>query len=117
GYGASAVRMIQRHPLSGVGVGAFNTYVRDVGAQLGWVSLETDNAQNWWRHQIAELGVLGSLGILAWTIAFAASAIFVRGNGDGPFVRGAVKGAIVGFAAASLVGMPGQVPLVALTFV
>ena len=32
-------------------------------------------------------------------------------------IAGAVNGAILGFAAASLVGVPGQVPLVALTFI
>ena len=111
------MRMIQDHPLAGVGVGTFNTYVRDVGRRFGWTYLEPDNAQNWWRQQLAELGVLGSLGALAWTILFLATAIFVRAERDRAPATGAAKGSIVGFAAASLVGVPGQVPLVAVTFI
>jgi hypothetical protein len=117
GYGAAAVRMIADHPLTGVGIGAFNTYVRDVGLRIGWAYLETDNAQNWWRHQLAELGVLGSVGPFAWTVLFliAASSIWSR-NAARSFI-GPTIGAVLGFAAASLVGVPGQVPIVAVTFI
>lgn len=117
GYGAAAVRMIEDDPLTGVGIGAFNTYVRDVGSRLGWDSLEPDNAQNWWRHQLAELGLLGSLGAFAWTFFLIAEVIALRRHDDAPLATGAIKGAIFGFASASLVGMPGQVPVVAVTFI
>jgi hypothetical protein len=114
GYGTAAVRMLKDHPLSGVGVGAFNTYVRDVGSWLGSMYLETDNAQNWWRHQLAELGLLGSLGLIAWT-AMVGKVVFSRGDRDA--LVGGCTGAVLGFAAASLVGVPGQIPLVGVTFI
>jgi hypothetical protein len=116
GYGAAAARMIEEHPLEGVGVGAFNTYVRDVGAWLGWNALEPDNAQNWWRHQLAELGVVGSVGAFAWTILLIV-AVFRQRTGQLRSITGAIIGAVVGFGVASIVGMPGQIPLVAVTFI
>jgi hypothetical protein len=33
--------------------------------------LPFDNAQNWWRHQVAELGVVASLPVLIWSLLIA----------------------------------------------
>ncbi|MEQ1730125.1 MAG: hypothetical protein ABL982_17290, partial [Vicinamibacterales bacterium] len=63
GYGPSAVRMIQAYPWTGVGVGMFHSLASSfAGNRL----LPPDNAQNWLRHQVAELGLLGSAPWLLW---------------------------------------------------
>lgn len=116
GYGSVAMAIIKDEPLAGVGIGTFHTvgveYSRSV---VGWV-LPADNAQNWLRHQVAELGVLGSLGLVCWTLL--AIPMLAR-PATVPELRlqtTAVKATILGFALASMLGMPGQNVIVALTF-
>ncbi len=59
GYGPASLAVIADHPLVGVGPGALATVISDYGqVELG-VRLPPDNAQNWWRQQFAELGVIG----------------------------------------------------------
>ena len=61
--------MIREHPWSGVGVGSFLTLVHDYAGSLG-LDIPPDNAQNWFRQQVAELGVLGSLACFGWCLLF-----------------------------------------------
>jgi hypothetical protein len=108
--------MIVDSPLVGVGVGSFHILVPDVGFQLGHGRLEPDNAQNWFRHQLAEFGLLGSLGWILWVarflrLLFAASPVAARS-----VPVGIVRGVLVALGLASLVGMPTQNSALALTF-
>ena len=64
GYGPTSMAVIADHPWVGVGPGVFATVVADYGRATVGTRLPPDNAQNWWRQQIAELGVLGGLGSL-----------------------------------------------------
>ena len=38
----------------------------------GYTIPQPDNAQNWWRHHLAELGLVGSMPLLWWCVVFAA---------------------------------------------
>ncbi len=77
-------------------------------------ALPPDNAQNWYRHQFAEFGLFGSLAWIAWVVLFA---MFVlRGRKDAPSAAWTGRGVLVAFAAISLLGMPGQEIVVAMTF-
>ena len=71
GYGTVALRMIRDYPLVGVGVGSFNWLAPDYWRVLSNDKLPFDNAQNWWRHQVAELGIIGGLPLLAWSVLVA----------------------------------------------
>ena len=63
--------MIGEHPLLGVGVGSFHLLTADYGALTGYEGhLVPDNAQNWFRHQLAEFGILGGLGWITWVAMF-----------------------------------------------
>jgi hypothetical protein len=114
GYGAAAVGIIMESPWVGVGVGMFHPMVPRFGVTPGGAPLIADNAQNWYRHQVAEFGLLGSLGWIAWVVLF------------GPFVlrcrpeeaAGAwgVRASLVGFALLSCLGMPSQEPAITITF-
>ena len=61
--------MVKDHPIEGVGVGMFHTLVHDFGTLRGY-DIPADNAQSWFRHMIAELGLLGR----------SAGAVVVRGS-------------------------------------
>jgi len=116
GYGLVAVAMIKDAPLQGVGIGVFHRLTGEYGTLLLGAPLPADNAQNWPRHQLAELGALGSIGPLIWI----ALIIAVLVGGPAPPERRsrvlAIKYVIAGFGVASLLGMPGQNVLVALSF-
>lgn len=113
GYGLAADAMLREFPLFGVGVSFFHALVSYMPpvAQMGLVP---DNAQNWYRHQFTEFGLIGSLGWIAWVSGFA---FFVlRRQPAAPPLAWTARGMLVAFAAVSLVGMPGQDISVVITF-
>ena len=116
-YGATATIMIRQHPLVGVGAGGFAILVPDYSGSVGSpFILPRDNAQNWYRHQLAEFGLLGSLGWILWTVSFGWFVLVsVTASSERPSFA-VLKGAIVALALVSLVGMPTQNTAVALTF-
>ena len=108
--------MIREHPWAGVGVGTFHTLVRDFAMVTTHRPLVPDNAQSWYRHLLAELGLLGSLPWIAWCAVFVAT-LFSRAAGDRDrFSLGVLRGAFVGFGIIALIGMPGQSLTVIMTF-
>lgn len=117
GYGPAAIQMVQEHPIAGVGIGAFHTLVRDFGRLRGYDcddALTPDNAQQWLRHTVAELGVIGTLPVLWWCVLLA-MLMFGRG-GEDRLAVGLIRGALLGFAVASIFGMPAQSAAVLITF-
>ncbi|MDO8793968.1 MAG: hypothetical protein Q7J25_05050 [Vicinamibacterales bacterium] len=116
GYGPAAVQMIVEHPWAGVGVGTFHTLVNDFAMLVNGKALVPDNAQSWYRHLLAELGLLGSLPWIAWCIVFV-STLFSRAPADRDrFSLGILRGVLVGFGIIAVIGMPGQSLTVIMTF-
>jgi hypothetical protein len=108
---------VRSFPVFGVGIGSFDPMVGDLYYSRGPAFLLTpDNAQNWWRHQFAELGGIGGILALAWTCLLLVHLVRARPNRDDAVVAAALRGTFAGFAVASLVGGPGQNPAVALCF-
>jgi hypothetical protein len=100
-----------------VGVAGFNYQYGEVLYRVWKAERPPDNAQNWYRQQLAELGVVGSLGWIIWMALFAWMLIRCP-DADGTRVTsGAVKGAILGMAAASMLGMPTLDAAVSISFV
>lgn len=116
GYGTSAVQMLREFPWSGVGVGAYHVLVPDYSRLFAGVTLPFDNAQNWWRHQVAELGVPAALPVLLFSLAIAWRAVAGRNRPARSGVTVVVRALVVGVGAASLLGVPTQNPLVLLWF-
>lgn len=114
-YGPAAHLMIREHPFVGVGVGAFYTLVEQYSRRVGRV-VTVDNAQNWYRHQLAELGIVGSLPWIVWFVLFARFLFGTHGEGGERVPAGVVKAALVGLGVTSLFGMPTQNAGVAFTF-
>ena len=113
GYGTAASLMIRQYPWFGGGVGSFQSLLPEFADGTG-NSIPPDNAQNWYRHQLAEFGIVGSVGWIAFVVAFA---VFVlRRRTNEPRLVWSARGALIAFAAISFVGMPGQEITVAVTF-
>jgi hypothetical protein len=116
GYGPAAVEMIKEHPVAGVGIGTFHTLVHDFSRVATGRDIPPDNAQNWFRHLFAELGLLGSLPWIAWVVLFCRALFTGVARHPDRFTLGALRGALVGFGLASILGVPGQSLPVVLTF-
>lgn len=114
GYGPAAIQMVKEHPIEGIGVGTFHALVIDYAKVRGY-SIPTDNAQNWFRHIVAEFGLLGSIPMLWWCIVFARQLFAKRTQGDRLSI-GMLRGVLIGFVIASIFGMPAQSIAIILTF-
>jgi len=115
GYGTAALMMIREHPLAGIGLGAYHVLVPDYRVFVGQ-TMPFDNAQNWWRHQAAELGILGGATLFAWSGLLIWKVLFGRTAPRQQFTAIAVRGLLAGLGVCSLLGMPTQSPLVLLWF-
>ena len=116
GYGPVATRMVHDYPFTGVGIGSFNWMAPDYWREIANDKLPFDNAQNWWRHQVAELGLIASLPILFWSVWMAWLVLTRRASGAHRLETQTLRGLLIGIGAASLVGMPTQNPMVLLMF-
>jgi hypothetical protein len=99
----------------GVGIGLFNLSGAALPTSIA-VGLPADNAQNWWRHHVAELGFVGAAGLLIWTVVFGVFLIRTSADGERRIPAAALKGSLVGLGLISLVGMPTQSLPVTMTF-
>jgi hypothetical protein len=114
-YGEIAARMVWEYPLTGVGIGAYHWLAPDYMRATFNQELAFDNAQNWWRHQLAELGLLGALPVLAMSIVFIWLTMRGARRARGDHVA-TVRGLVAGLGIVSLVGMPTQDPVVLMAF-
>ena len=116
-YGTAALEMVAEHPFVGVGVGGFMYQHGEVLYRMNRTERPPDNAQNWYRQQLAELGVLGSLGWIACLVVFMWMLARYRDVDQRGVMAGAAKGAILGLAAASMLGIPTQDAAASITFI
>ncbi|HEY6223589.1 MAG TPA: O-antigen ligase family protein, partial [Gemmatimonadales bacterium] len=116
GYGTVAVRMIRDYPLTGVGIGSYNWMASDYWRVIANDRLPFDNAQNWWRHQVVELGVVGALPVIAWSL-LVAWLVFTRRTPPANRIETAtIRGLLIGLGIASMLGVPTQNPIALLIF-
>ncbi|HKH73470.1 MAG TPA: O-antigen ligase family protein [Vicinamibacterales bacterium] len=112
GYGPIALRMTREYPLTGVGAGSYRALAPDYHRAMANDALPLDNAQNWWRHQIAELGVFGGALVIAFSVLVGWRVITGREAGRDVAAASTVRGLLLGLGIVSLFGMPTQNPLV-----
>ena len=116
GYGSIAMRIVAEYPFTGVGAGAFRYLAPDYWRAMEDKQLEPDNAQNWWRHQAAELGLIGGITVLLWSVVLAWHVVTKPARSTKVLPGWTVRGLLAGVGVCSLVGMPTQNPLVLLWF-
>ena len=115
-YGQAAHQIIGDYPLTGVGIGTYQHVAADYRRREHNERLSFDNAQNWWRHQAAELGLLGALPLFAWSALLAWQVVFGRSRSDRPFDATVVRGLLLALGICSIVQVPTQTPVVLLWF-
>ena len=114
-YGGAAAKMIGSHPEVGIGIGMFHRMGADY-IRVNLHEVPPDNAQNWWRHNVVEMGVVGAAGLLVWSVLFVIFLARTAGEGERRVPAAALKGALLAIGLASLMGMPAQSLPVAITF-
>ena len=112
GYGPIALRMTREYPLTGVGAGSYRVLAPDYHRAMANDALPLDNAQNWWRHQIAELGVFGGALVIAFSVLVAWRVLAGREIGADVAAASTARGLLLGLGVVSFFGMPTQNPLV-----
>jgi hypothetical protein len=115
GYGPVAIQMIKEHPIDGVGVGTYHALSHDFGKAAGRIIPQPDNAQAWWRHNLAELGAIGFIPLLLWCLVFGRQLFAIERNAD-RVSAGMLRGVLIGFFFASLFGVPAQSAAIVMTF-
>lgn len=115
-YGTVAVDMFRQFPLVGVGLSAFYYLAGIFSWRLVPNPLPFDNAQNWYRHELVELGLVGSAGWIVWTFSFLVLLVISRPRPGRQLTFVVLRLLLMGFGLISLVGMPGQALIVAFTF-
>ena len=105
-YGTAANRMLRDSPVVGVGVGSYHALVPDYAQALVGRRLPPDNAQNWFRHQLVELGLLGSLGWIVWVAGLVYLIAAGQYEPDREVQAGVLRWLLLALGAASFVGVP-----------
>lgn len=112
-FGTTFLWMMHDHPATGVGVGSYHTLYPDYAYLVRGHAGVPENAQSWYRHLLAELGILGSIGWV-WWVGLAAWLVMRRAPGASP-VTGCMRAVLVAVAVVSAVSMPTQHVAVSLT--
>ncbi len=83
GYGPASMAVVADHPWVGVGPGTFGSVISDYAATIG-LRLPPDNAQNWWRQQLADLGLIGGAAPLLCSVLALVAVVrsWRRSRGD-----------------------------------
>jgi hypothetical protein len=115
-YGAAAMRAIEEHGWTGLGVGAFNQLSSDYCYLATGGLVPPDNAQNWWRHQVAELGLIGAAPSIVFSLVLLYALWRGQASGDHRDAATVVRGVLIGLGVASLLGVATQHPALFLTF-
>lgn len=117
-FGTASVQMIKDSPIVGVGTGTFEVLYPDYAYVVtdGATRSHFDNAQSWYRHHLAEFGILGSLGWITWLVVFGAFVWKAAPSREGLTEATGVKAALIALAVISIVSMPTRNTFVALTF-
>lgn len=114
-FGTAFLWIMHDYPVTGIGVGSFHTQFADYARRItSYPGVGTpENAQSWYRHQLVELGVLGSIGWV-WWLGLVVVLIARRTPLVHPTV-GCLKAVLLTVAMVSAVSMPTQHLAVSLT--
>ena len=116
GYGTVGMQMVREYPFTGLGIGGYRYLAPDYWRAMANAQLALDNAQNWWRHQLTEFGLIGGGLILLWSAIAAAQTLAGPARAGRAFTAWTVRALVTGIGVVSFVGMPTQNPVSLLLF-
>lgn len=114
GYGSASVAAVRNHPLTGVGPGAFPVFAPGYWLVETGQMIPPDNAQNWWRHQFTELGLIAGLVPVLCSGLVLASVWRAGRRRDRP-TTAVAAGAVTAAGVMSILSSPVANPMVLLT--
>lgn len=105
--GTASVRMMKEFPLTGLGIGGYYLLMPDYVWAVSKVRPSApDNAQSWYRHQLANLGLVGSVGWIWWTAMLVVLVVRTGGDAHDAFAAGGIKAILVSVALVATVAGP-----------
>jgi hypothetical protein len=115
-YGTIANQMIRDHPLVGIGVGSYQILAADYWRRLNDDTLQFDNAQNWLRHELSEMGIVGTAMLFIFAALVAWHVVMRPARPDRRVEATIVRGLVAAIGISSLIQVPTQTPIVMLSF-
>jgi O-antigen ligase/polysaccharide polymerase Wzy-like membrane protein len=115
-YGRIANLMIREHPLVGVGIGSYQILAADYWRRLDNNQLQFDNAQNWLRHVLSEMGIVGSAMLFIFAAFVAWHVVMRPARPDLRVAATIVRGLVAAIGISSFIQVPTQTPIVMLSF-
>jgi len=115
-YGRIANQMIRDHPLVGVGAGSYQILAADYWRRLNDDQLPFDNAQNWLRHELSEMGIVGAAMLFVFAALVAWHVVMRPARPDRRVEAMIVRGLVAAIGVCSLIQVPTQTPIVMLSF-
>jgi uncharacterized membrane protein len=115
-YGRVANLMIRDHPLVGIGVGSYQILAADYWRRLDDNRLPFDNAQNWMRHELSEMGIVGSAMLFIFAAFVAWHVVMRPARSDRRVEATIVRGLVAAIGVSSFIQVPTQTPIVMLSF-
>ena len=113
GYGPAAEAVIADHRWWGVGIGTGDLFLAEYSTARLNRPLIPDNAQNWWRHVVVDLGLAGGAAALVASLAVFTT-LLVAWRVDGVSRMLSRTAPVVAAGVMLLVSVPTQHPLVQL---
>lgn len=112
-FGTTFLWIMHDYPATGVGIGSFPTLYPDYAYLIRGHYGAPENAQSWYRNQLAEFGILGSLAWIWWLALLAP--VILRTRLTDSAASSCFKATLLAVALVSAVSMPTQNAAVALT--
>ncbi len=113
GYGPAAAGVIASYPAWGVGIGTGDLFMSEYSERHLGKKLLADNAQNWWRQVLVELGVVGGAAALVSSLAPLFALLALRRRA-GVIAAIGYAGPLIGAGAMLMVSVPTQHPYIQL---
>jgi hypothetical protein len=114
--GRIANLMIREHPIVGIGVGSYQILAADYWRRIDNNQLQFDNAQNWLRHVLSEMGIVGSAMLFIFAALVAWHVVMRPARPDRRVEATIVRGLVAAIGISSFIQVQTQTPIVMLSF-
>jgi len=114
--GRIANLMIREHPIVGIGVGSYQILAADYWRRIDNNQLQFDNAQNWLRHVLSEMGIVGGAMLFIFAAFVAWHVVMRPARPDRRVEATIVRGLVAAIGISSFIQVQTQTPIVMLSF-